>query len=474
MKSDLSKEILKKLYQEKYGVKPEIHPIAGGGSSREYYRLKSPGVSVVGVWNEDVRENSIFLELEEVLRDQGVNVPEIIICDPTGKAFIQQDLGDEILFNILKDKEKRIPLSLMALDSLVKIQNLPESLWREKVGFPPFSKRLIMWDLNYFKYDYLKPAHISFDEDKLENDFDLLTHTILSTNRITGLMYRDFQSRNIMVKDSQLWFIDFQGARKGPLVYDAVSFIWQAKAPFSFEERLYLTEYYAEKLSKMSGIDKQIILTDFQSMLIFRTLQVLGAYGFRGLIEKKSHFLESLPYAAANLSFIRENGWLENYPEIKKVSFQIEKKEKKINTEKKELELKIFSFSYKKGYPEDLSGNGGGFMFDCRAIHNPGRYAEYKELTGRDEEVIKFLENTEEASTFVKNAVEIVIPSISRYIKRGFTSLQVGFGCTGGRHRSVYCAELFSQEILKIFPDLKIHLIHREQEIEELINGEKI
>lgn len=280
---------------------------------------------------------------------------------------------------------------------------------------------------------------------------------------INGLMYRDFQSRNIMVKEGNFFFIDFQGGRKGPLAYDAVSFIWQAKAPFNIKEREELEEFYIGLL-KEKGYDETKIRNQINSILLLRTLQVLGAYGYRGLIEKKQHFIDSIPPALDNLKYLKEKGLLIEYPEIEKIANEL-KKDRFEKVVPKDFTLQIFSFSYKKGYPEDKTGNGGGFMFDCRAIHNPGRYEEYKSLTGRDPEVIEFLENGEESKKFIQTAVDLVIPSIETYLRRGFTSLQVGFGCTGGQHRSVYCAEKFAEKIHELYPEVTILVNHREQSI---------
>ena len=334
------------------------------------------------------------------------------------------------------------------------------------VGYSPFSDRLVRWDLNYFKYDFLKPAGIQFDEDRLEDDFERLIEQLASPVFRQGLMYRDFQSRNIMVKENKLWLIDFQGARKGPMLYDAVSFIWQAKAPFSYEERERLGEYYLSLLS----LGNEVEAKGMYIMQVFRTLQVLGAYGFRGLIERKSHFLESIPMAISNLNYLKEKGRLNNYPEIARIASKLEffnressplTKDDKGNQCK--LTVSVSSFSYKKGYPVNKDGNGGGFMFDCRGIHNPGRYDEYKKLTGRDREVIEFLDRTNEANDFICRAVDIVVPSIEKYMERGFSSLQVGFGCTGGRHRSVFCTERFGEIIRKRFPQINVEIHHKEE-----------
>ena len=455
---------LTELFENEFSAIPEIKKIMGGGSPREYYRLSNANISVIGVVSNDKIENEIFIRLDKMLANSKINVPAIIKASKDSSAFLQQDLGDKSLFSLL-NSEERIELSKQALKSLIKIQTLPEADWVNIVGFEPFSERLVRWDLNYFKYDYLKPAGIVFDENKLEDDFDKIVKNLTSSSILTGFMYRDFQSRNIMVKDNTLWFIDFQGARKGPITYDAVSFIWQAKAPFSIEEREALGNFYVRELGKYLGVEEKHLNDQMNDMMILRTLQVLGAYGFRGLIERKPHFLDSISYAIKNLNYLRGKRLLAPFPEIERISKVLQEKvsSEPRTKEQDSLTLSVYSFSYKKGYPEDLSGNGGGFIFDCRAIHNPGRYEEYKSKTGRDHEVITFLERTSESGDFINRAVKIVTPSIETYIKRGFTSLQVGFGCTGGQHRSVYCAEKFAKQMAGLFPEIKVFVNHKEQ-----------
>lgn len=462
-----NKKILYNLFENKFGKVKFIKEISNGGSARSYYRLGNDNIKVVGVVSDDIKENETFIKLDVSLKSSGIRVPAIIAADSAGNAYLLEDLGDISLLDVLFMDDK-MKWAKKALDDLIKIQTLPENKWIASVGFPPFSERLVKWDLNYFKYDFLKPAAIYFDEERLEDDFEKLTLNLLKPEMITGLMYRDFQSRNIMIHDNQLWYIDFQGARKGPLLYDAVSFIWQAKAPFTFQEREELGEYYLNKLKEFAGFQENDISNQLDSFILFRTLQVLGAYGFRGLIERKRHFLDSLPKGIENLRYLKDKGKLDDYPELKRISEELypevfEKEQYQAGT----LTLKVISFSYKKGYPEDKTGNGGGFMFDCRAIHNPGRYEEYKTLTGRDEKVISFLEKTEETGRFIDNAIKMVSPSIERYLKRGFTSLQVGFGCTGGQHRSVYCAESFARIIAEKYPDIKVILVHREQNFDK-------
>lgn len=454
---------LEELYISKYGVKPQINKLIGGGSQREYFRLSEGGATTIGVCGEDARENEIFLNLSFIFKDVGIKVPEIILVSKDKKCYLLQDLGDMALMSALHTPEN-IYWAKRALEELIDIQLLPENIWKHSVGFTPFSERLIRWDLNYFKYDFLKPASIDFNEEQLEDDFDKLASRLLDPGITNGLMYRDFQSRNIMIKDNQLYFIDYQGARKGPVVYDAVSFIWQAKAPFSYPEREELCNFYALKLSERIKVSQTKIANQFPLIELFRTLQVLGAYGFRGLIEKKSHFIESLPLAVKNLKYLKDKGNLSDYPEISNIAEKLvlkflQKEEEKENC----LNLLVYSFSYKKGYPEDTTSHGGGFIFDCRGIHNPGRFVEYKKLTGKDSEVKEFLENKTEAPNFIENIVNLVTPSVAKYLERGFTFLTVGFGCTGGQHRSVYCAEKFGNIMAHNFPQIKVKIIHREQ-----------
>ena len=450
-------------YRRLYGEQPKIRKISGGGSSRSYFRLSSDQRSVIAMLSDNVKENQTFVRLDKCFRQEGVNVPEIIEVAANERGYLLQDLGDVMLLDLL-DSNYGLNLAKEALNNLITIQTIKKSKWEELVSFAPFSDRLVMWDLNYFKYCFLKPIGMDFDENALENDFDTLRGFLTREDMIKGFMFRDFQSRNIMVQDNKLWFIDFQGGREGPVIYDLVSFLWQAKAPFTKEDRQELSDYYIQHYCLRTGANSKTLYESLSPMVLFRTLQVLGAYGLRGLIERKTHFLESIPRAVNNLYDIFQNEPEANYPELIEISrklhdlYSVSKE-----TVENELIVSVYSFSYKKGYPEDKSGNGGGFMFDCRGIHNPGRYEEYKNLTGMDKEVIEFLEKDGNAPKFIKMALEIVAPSVDTYLRRGFESLQVGFGCTGGQHRSVFCAEEFSRQLKEKFPGVKIRVDHRER-----------
>lgn len=465
---------VKSLYIEKFGDSPDVVRLPSAGSDRLYFRLQSAnGPTVVGTEGRDRSENRAFVELAETFRKNGAPVPEIFSVSEDFGCYLQEDLGDIDLLSQLKTEEG-IELCRKSLESLVGMQTVDSRQWERLTMSRPFSRRMVMWDLNYFKYEFLKTTATVYDEESLEDDFERMADTLLNgDHRLWGFMYRDFQSRNIMIKDGRPRFIDFQGGRLGPMVYDAVSFLWQVKAGFTTEQRGELLNHYASHLSAQTGAERENILKETDRYVLFRTLQVLGAYGFRGLVEKRAHFIESIPGALANLKSQLSEGKLDGYPELKRVSeLLVQSRFAGEDKDGGQLEVKVFSFSYKKGYPEDLTGNGGGFMFDCRGMHNPGRYEEFKPLTGLDGPVRRFLEEKGEVGEFIRQAVEIVSPSVECYRRRNFRSLQVGFGCTGGRHRSVYCAEGFAGELSRRFPDVRVRLIHREQGIDRVFNGD--
>lgn len=462
-------EQLKNLFFKRFGCCPEMMKISGGGSSRVYYRLMSEEISVVGAIGKDVSENNCFINLTEYFSSKGLNVPKVIACSPTKNFYLLEDLGDQTLLSQLEGDDK-IALARKSLSQLVKLQSLPVEEWSHLVINKAFSSRLIRWDLNYFKYNFLKVSEIDFDEEALEDDFDNLTQRLITlTAGSEGFMYRDFQSRNIMIKDGQPFLIDYQGGRVGPIVYDLVSFLWQAKASFTIEEKRLLITYYISETSKLRNVDENKLAASVLPMTLFRSLQVLGAYGLRGIIEKKPHFIESIPLAVSNLRVLKSMGVTSEYPQLDKIIDRLEAKFIKTTPKQHDkLTISVYSFSYKKGYPSDSSGNGGGFMFDCRGLQNPGRLEEYKQLTGLDQPVKIFLEKYPEVKRFIGKAIEIVSQTVDNYLSRGFKSLQVGFGCTGGQHRSVYCAEKVASGLKKLYGDrIDVVITHCEQEIKK-------
>lgn len=466
--------ILTKLYNDHVGAEPtNIDELPSSGSNRRYFRLHGP-VTLIGVIGTCREENEAFVYIDEHFRKKGIRVPEVVAVSDDHMAYLQQDLGDTLLFQAIEKGRLTRAFSPEEKDLLIKtITRLPELQFAGAVGlnfkkcYPPveFDRRSVTWDLNYFKYCFLKATGIDFSEDKLEDDFNTMAEVLLRSKSST-FMYRDFQSRNVMIKDGEPWFIDFQGGRKGPYYYDVASFLWQAKANFPQSLRYELIQHYMGALKKfMPGLDEDYFMEQLRQFVLFRTLQVLGAYGFRGYFEKKPHFLQSVPFAIANLRDLLKEPF-PDYPYLELLLRQlVDLKQFSDILQRRVLTVKVMSFAYKKGIPNDASGNGGGFVFDCRAVNNPGKYDRYKPFTGLDTPVIKFLETDGEITEFLAHCVELVDASVQRYIERGFTNLMVCFGCTGGQHRSVYCAQHMAEHLASAF-DINVELVHREQNIE--------
>lgn len=467
-------EELKRLYFRRTGVQAkDITELPSSGSNRRYFRLTGE-TSLIGVCGTSVEENVAFMYMAEHFKRQGLPVPEVYVHSDDNRYYLQEDLGDTLLFHAIEKGRKS---SVFSADerSLLKqtIRLLPAIQYAGAENFdftrcypqPEFDSRLVMWDLNYFKYCFLKTTGLDFQEARLEDDFQQMCQMLLHDSEPTFL-YRDFQSRNVMIKDGQPYFIDFQGGRKGPVYYDVASFLWQAKAKYTSELRGELLNEYIDALRQYTNVDEADFRNKLRQFVLFRTLQVLGAYGYRGYFEKKPYFIQSVPHAMDNLRELLREDYPE-YPYLCSLLRQLTKLKQFSDEHKKRmLEVKIMSFAYKKGIPNDASGNGGGFVFDCRAINNPGKYERFNGYTGLDESVIRFLEDDGEITTFLKHVYSLVDASVKRYSDRGFTNLMVCFGCTGGQHRSVYSAQHLAEHLHKKY-GVKISLIHREQNIEQ-------
>jgi Predicted P-loop-containing kinase len=450
------------------GVKPEIKPLVGAGSNRKYYRIFHENNTYIGVVGESVAENEAFIYLAEHLLGKGKRVPQVLAVSDDRLAYIQTDLGDISLFDLLMDGSASIDeLMTKVVEDLVKIEvegvkGIDPSKF---FSIQQMDKRSVLWDLNYFKYSFLKCTGVQFDELLLEDSFENMANYICSLDS-NFLLYRDFQSRNMMVNNDNPYYIDFQGARFGPLGYDIVSFLYQAKANFSEEVREKYLKHYFETLQNY-GVDTSEVEASITTFVLFRTLQVLGAYGFRGFFEKKVHFLQSIAPALKNLQTVISQEFPFDCSYLvevcQKLSEQASKYEMELPADR--LTVSITSFSYKKGIPDDFSGNGGGFVFDCRAIHNPGREEALRQLTGMDAPVIEHLDANEEMQEFLKDTLNLVDKAVAKYISRGFNHLMVSFGCTGGQHRSVYSAEHCAQFIHEKYPEVRVLLAHREQNI---------
>ncbi|RIH64972.1 phosphotransferase enzyme family protein [Mariniphaga sediminis] len=442
------------------------------GSYRQYCRLENGNRSVIGAYNADVKENTAFLSFTNHFRQKGLPVPEIFAVSSDLKKYLLEDLGNLTLFDYLSEtresegfSESIVSKYRKVLEVLPKIQITAGKDMDYSVCYPreAFDKQSMMWDLNYFKYYFLKLAKIPFDEQALEDDFQVFSDYLLSAPS-DYFLYRDFQSRNVMLKNNDVYFIDYQGGRRGALQYDLASLLYDGKADIPQEIRSQLFGFYLAELRNYIPVNESEFTSYFNGFVLIRIMQAMGAYGFRGFYEKKEHFLKSIPFAIHNLqSLLPELSLPVNMPELVNVLHLLIHSEslKEIGQVHRDLTVRITSFSYKKGIPADPSGNGGGFAFDCRALNNPGRYAEYKNLTGKDLKVQQFLEQNSEMKWFLKPVKALVEQSIKNYLERGFTHLTVNFGCTGGQHRSVYAAEKLAAHLRNNFP-VNVVLVHRE------------
>ena len=467
-------EELRKLYQSYTGSPAEeITELPSSGSNRRYFRLSGP-VSLIGVSGTSIEENNAFIYMAAHFREKGLPVPQVYCWSVDKSFYLQEDLGDTLLFQAIEKGRKSCFFDETEKSLLHKtITLLPTLQFKGAEGFdfsqcyplPEFNRRSILWDLNYFKYCFLKATGMEFQEDRLEDDFQKMTDVLMRSSSAT-FMYRDFQSRNVMIKEGEPWLIDFQGGRKGPVYYDVASFLWQAKANYPESLRKELLKEYLDSLCKYQPVDEKYFYAQLRHFVLFRTMQVLGAYGFRGYFEKKPHFIQSVPFAIENLRQLLQEPYPE-YPYLCHVLKELtELKQFTDDLQKRRLIVKVTSFAYKKGIPEDSSGNGGGFVFDCRAVNNPGKYDRYKPFTGLDEPVIRFLEDDGEITTFLEHVYGLVDASVKRYMERGFTNLSICFGCTGGQHRSVYSAQHLAEHLNQKF-GVQVNLMHREQNIEQ-------
>lgn len=466
-------ELLGNLYRTWCGSEAEhFNELPPSGSNRRYYRMSGAGGTAIGVYNADAKENRAFLSFSRSLLEAGVRVPQIYDADEAYGVYLQQDLGDETLFSYLCRKRaeasgeftnelKELYKSVLA--ELVTIQ----CKGAEHINFDhcyprqAFDRQSMMWDLQYFKYYFLKLAHITFDEQALENDYNTLMDYLLGVD-CSKFLYRDFQSRNVMVLNGEPWFIDYQGGRYGALQYDVASLLYDAKANIPDDVRAELLDHYMQSLRCS---DRNDFEQHYYGYVLIRIMQAMGAYGYRGFFERKEHFLRSIPFALDNLKNIVENHMPPiEVPELRRLWAELCESQTLRNiAAPQRLKVTVTSFSYKHGIPVDNSGNGGGFVFDCRALPNPGRYKEYKSLTGRDAEVKAFFAGVaDEMNAFIDAAKQLAAMSVERYMSRGFTSLTVSFGCTGGQHRSVFCADSMAQWLADTY-DIDVELKHWEQ-----------
>ena len=471
-------DALKKLFEQHFRTPAaRIQPLQGklGGSGRNIIRLSAEKVSAIGILYNVREENIAFLEFSRHFRRHGLPVPEIYGEDLDNGAYLEEDLGDTTLFESLSKTRTGDTIAPEAIEAYRKVVAVLPRFQVEagrdlnyKVCYPrdSFDRQSIAWDLNYFKYYFLRLAGIPFNEQALEDDFDHLTDFLLSAPR-DYFMYRDFQSRNIMLRGGLPYFLDYQGGRKGALQYDIASLLYDAKADLPPELRHQLLDLYIEKLGTYADVKPEAFLHHYYAYVYVRILQALGAYGFRGFYERKPHFLQSVPYALKNLRWLSHNVKLPiALPTLMEAfnSMLASEKLQSLASEADTLTVRIFSFSFHRGgAPKDESGNGGGFVFDGRSLPNPGREERFKQLTGKDAPVIDYLNQQQSVHQFLASVMSLVDASVNEYQRRGFRNLMVSFGCTGGQHRSVFLAEQVARR-LHGRTGVEVVLHHRELE----------
>lgn len=448
-------EQIQQLFEKRFGYAPErIEKLPQSGSDRVYFRLYDKTGTYIATYNLNVKENETFTAFTEHFRTHALPMPEIFIISEDRKLYIQQDLGTESLMNKLEQhghNDYVYGLFQKSLKQLARVQILGHGGLNYDwcLTAKEFGKQAIMSDLLYCKYYFLDTLKLPYDKQAMLDDFEALS-TYLTKTQHKYFMFRDFQSRNIIVNNDEVYFIDYQGGMQGALQYDVASLLWQAKAELSDEWKSSLLSYYIDQVEELleKKIDRNTFVNQYNGYVLIRLLQVLGAYGFRGFFQRKAHFLSSIPLALRNLKWFVDNKSVGiDLPEFFSVLHQIVDEEMIAQFENVKadantpLVVTINSFSYKKGIPQDVSENGGGFVFDCRGILNPGRFDEYKTHCGKDKNVMDFLEQRTKMNDYLNSVYDMVDIAVEDYIKRGFSNLMINFGCTGGQHRSVYAAE---------------------------------
>jgi aminoglycoside/choline kinase family phosphotransferase len=470
---------LRQLYVQQFGATPAVVALPGGGSNRRFYRLAAAGApSVIGIDSPDVDENRAFFSFTRTFRRLDLPVPEVFRVAPDQRAWIEQDLGDTTLYEALLWERRQdagaFPERLdgvfrRALEHLLRFQIEGGLEIDFGAAYPraAFDAQAIQWDLSSFKYHFLQLAHVPFHEGRLEQDFACLAEHLLDDDT-DHFQYRDFQARNIMLVEGEPWFIDYQGGRRGALHYDVASLLYSPKLGLSDERRAAWLDHYLDGLEAAASVDRDAFRQRFRAYVLVRILQAMGAYGYRGFYERKQHFLRSVAPAIANLEGLLDGGFVAvELPELRSVIERICQTpalRESLDAPELGLVLHVSSFSYKRGYPRDRGGHGGGFVFDCRALPNPGREAAYRGLSGLDAPVADYLREAEGVDAFLQHALDLVGRQLETYLARGFSSLSVGFGCTGGQHRSVYLAERLAEHVRARFPAVTLDCRHTQAE----------
>ena len=472
-------DALKQLFEEHFHVPAEdVRPLQGalGGSGRTIVRLTGGGFSAIGILYPVREENVAFLSFSRYFHQRGLPVPEIYAEDLSHGAYLEEDLGDTTLFEFLGAHRAGGAIAPEAMAAYRKVvAALPRfqvEAGRDlnySVCYPRaiFDRQSINWDLNYFKYYFLKLAGIPFNEQALEDDFNSLTDFLLTADH-DYFLYRDFQSRNVMLRQGEPYFVDYQGGRKGALQYDIASLLFDGKTELPPRMRQQLLDYYLDCLGSYIELDRAAFMRCYYAYVYVRILQALGSYGFRGFYERKAHFLQSVPFAMKNLRWLAENVKLPiELPALMDAlrgMFASEKLQE-LAASADRLTVRVFSFSYRQQIPVDETGSGGGYVFDVRSLPNPGREERFKQMTGKDAAVIGYLNEQPSVHQYLASVLALVDASVKAYEGRGFKNLMASFGCTGGQHRSVF----FAEQLAKHLRDSGVNVVvrHIEQEKRE-------
>ncbi len=449
-----------------------IHKIPQSGGDRVYFRIHQGSQTWIATYSLNMKENQTFIYFANHFKDKGLPVPKVLAVNEQYTSYIQEDVGNTSLLEVLEKEGKTehvfslFQKSLKGLAAL-QVKGHQGLDYQNCLTSKIFGNQSIMTDLLYYKYYFLDSLQYPYDKQALMNEFELLSDQLASKD-FNYFLFRDFQSRNIMVQDGEVYFIDFQGGMQGGLSYDVASLLWQAKAELSQEWKDQLLSYYIQEVQKLlpASIDVHAFKKQYNGFVLLRLLQVLGAYGFRGLFERKAHFLASIPLGLQNLkNFLSTIDLSKETPVFASILNWMVSDEvmnrftPPIANENTPLQITIHSFSYKKGIPVDPTENGGGFVFDMRGILNPGRFDEYKKLSGLDKPVQDFLEQKTKMNVFLNSVWDLVDINVEDYLKRGFASLHINFGCTGGQHRSVFAAEQTARHLKNKYK-VKVNLIH--------------
>ena len=477
--NDIIKSIENLFFNYKNIQASNIVKLPQSGGDRIYYRISYKDEdntnTAIATYSNNIKENKFFIYCTEHFFKKHLSVPVIYAVSEDFTIYIQEDLGNNSLLEILKERGKikdvfeLYKTSLKALSEM-QIKGSENFDFKQCLVSEEFDEQQVLNDLNYFKYYFLDLLKLDYNKNNLAQEFKKIA-TILGVAPYKYFMFRDFQGRNIMVKNEEVNFIDYQGGMKGPIAYDVASLLWQAKAELPEEWKKELQDYYFNCIQKLiPDVNKIDFIESYNNFTFLRMLQVLGAYGFRGLFERKTHFLSSISSALVNLKSFQQNilpGVA--IPELRNIISKIteddivERFANYISNKNNILVVNINSFSFiTRGYPEEKSDNGGGFVFDCRGILNPGRIEEYKQLTGRDEPVIKYLQQKTKMDEWLDSIFSVVDVTVENYIQRDFSNLTINFGCTGGRHRSVYAADALNYHLKEKF-GIKTVVKHLEQ-----------